>query len=281
VIGELERSVRELLGPNEWKLKPAPGGSGGQSWVADGEGRRLFVKVGADGSLLRRLGQLGVAPPFVASHQLDRGDLVVQEFVEGVHPHGRWLDGHVAEIGRLMKVYHAVVGIREGVTALSALYALDGLRQRLSALTAQLNGGVTDVLSKAIQAIAGSAAETYAAEPVVTHGDPNTSNLILGSDRSLYLVDWDEARVSDPLRDIGQVLWWYVRPERWGDGLAACDLPDTSSVRQRVYWWAAEESVDVALGLLEHGLDVAAGDFARDALAAARGLTNPRAWWLR
>jgi hypothetical protein len=281
VIGELERSVRELLGPNEWKLKPAPGGSGGQSWVADGEGRRLFVKVGADGSLLRRLGQLGVAPPFVASHQLDRGDLVVQEFVEGVHPHGRWLDGHVAEIGRLMKVYHAVVGIREGVTALSALDALDGLRQRLSALSAQLNGGVTDVLSKAIQAIAGSAAETHAAEPVVTHGDPNKSNLILGRNGALYLVDWDEARLSDPARDIGQVLWWYVRPEHWSEGLAACDLPDTPSVRQRVYWWTAAESVDVALGLLERGLDAAAGDFARDGLAAARGLSNPRAWWLR
>jgi aminoglycoside phosphotransferase (APT) family kinase protein len=55
-------------------------------------------------------------------------------------------------------------------------------------------------------------------------GDPDAENLMRQGDAALYLIDWDEARVSDPARDIGQVLWWYVRPERWGKALAECGL---------------------------------------------------------
>ncbi len=29
------------------------------------------------------------------------------------------------------------------------------------------------------------------------------------------MVDWDDIRLSDPMQDIGLLLWWYVAREYW------------------------------------------------------------------
>jgi aminoglycoside phosphotransferase (APT) family kinase protein len=122
---------------------------------------------------------------------------------------------------------------------------------------------------------------SYHAELSLTHGDPNSSNFILARDDRLYLVDWDLARVGDPMRDIGPLLWWYVRPDRWPQALAAADLADGDATRASVHQWAAARSFEVSGWLATRGHAEEAQMFARDGAAARVGLENPRAWWRR
>src|SRR5205085_7082151 len=72
---------------------------------------------------------------------------------------------------------------------------------------------------------------------VPTHGDPNWKNFVLS--QTLCLVDWDDAALPDPLRDIGQLMWWYVPPKRWGDFFRAFGLVDDEVSRDGLFWWAA------------------------------------------
>lgn len=44
---------------------------------------------------------------------------------------------------------------------------------------------------------------------VPTHPDPSPVNLLV-TENSLILIDWDDVSLSDPLRDIGVMLWWYL-----------------------------------------------------------------------
>ena len=46
--------------------------------------------------------------------------------------------------------------------------------------------------------------------------DPNTRNLLL-TDERLLLIDWDGILLSDPMRDVGLLLWWYVSQHHWPD----------------------------------------------------------------
>jgi hypothetical protein len=237
--------ITDLLGPGDWSVQAADGaGSAGRAWIASDGQRKLFVKTGVNAELLRTVAHLGVAPRVVASRDLGTGSVAAQEFVHGVSPDGRWVDEHIEPVVRLMRRYQA----HSDVTALTEIST-----HRSS--------------------------DVAPAELALTHGDPNTSNFILTRDGRLYLVDWDDACLSDPMRDIGPLLWWYVRPDRWSLALAAADLDHRDDVHSSVYRWAAIRSFEVAEWLTARGNPVEAAEFALDGAAAQSGLDNPRAWW--
>ncbi|MBA2247814.1 MAG: phosphotransferase [Chloroflexia bacterium] len=111
-----------------------------------------------------------------------------------------------------------------------------------------------------------------------SHTDPNNSNVLVAPDR-VYLIDWDGVMLSDPLRDIALILWWYVPPERGEAILQRCWLPDAASAAtiDRVFWWAAVSSLRVALWIDRQARgDDAIRSFLADFIAAAHGLPNPR-----
>ena len=133
------------------------------------------------------------------------------------------------------------------------LVARDPARESLGALLVQ-----------SMPAHAGSA-------NAATHGDPNTANFLL-SER-LWLVDWDDLARTDPMRDIGQVAWWYLDEETWPSFVVACGQRPTAV--RRIHWWAAVESLDVALRLADADGE-AAEAFLGDFDAAVSGRSNPR-----
>jgi hypothetical protein len=241
----IPRVISELLGPGDRSVQAADGaGSAGRSWITSDGRRKLFVKTGVSAALLRLVADLGVAPLVVASRDVESGSVVAQEFVDGVSPDERWVDEHIERVVRFMRRYQT----HSDLTALTELSTHDS-------------------------------SEVAPAELALTHGDPNTSNLILARDGRLYLIDWDDACLSDPMRDIGPLLWWYVRPDRWPLALAAADLDQREDVGSSVYRWASIRSFEVAEWLTSRGNPVEGAKFALDGDAAQSGLHNPRAWW--
>ena len=109
---------------------------------------------------------------------------------------------------------------------------------------------------------------------VASHGDPNASNFLV-SPNGLRLIDWDDLRRADPVRDLGQVAWWYLPETAWPSFMAAAGLSWDARVERRLAWWVAAESVDVALRLWATDAEAAAA-FLRDAEAAIVGRPNPR-----
>ena len=106
------------------------------------------------------------------------------------------------------------------------------------------------------------------------HPDPNTKNMLL-IDSKLLLVDWDNLKLSDPMRDAGLLLWWYVSPRKWPIFFHAYGLPVDEDLADRIYWWSARTSFAIALWHVEHGYDCTA--FLQDSVAAVNKDGNPRA----
>ena len=89
------------------------------------------------------------------------------------------------------------------------------------------------------------------------------------------MVDWDDMQLSDPMRDVGLLLWWYVAPHQWNEFFEAYGLELDNKLIERIYWWAARTSFAVALWHVEHQYDCRG--FLADFLAAVNMKSNPHA----
>lgn len=92
-------------------------------------------------------------------------------------------------------------------------------------------------------------------------------------------MDWDGITLSDPLRDIGLILWWFVPPERWEAMFRRFWLPDAASAAaaiDRIFWWAAVTSLRVALWIDRHAPAAAIHSFLEDFHEAAARRPNPK-----
>ena len=78
---------------------------------------------------------------------------------------------------------------------------------------------------------------------VPVHPDPSPANFLVGGQR-LIMVDWDDILLSDPLRDLGLVAWWYLPQEAWASFFARYGRPVE---RHAIFWWVARRSLEVAL----------------------------------
>ncbi|HEV2067617.1 MAG TPA: phosphotransferase, partial [Thermomicrobiales bacterium] len=113
---------------------------------------------------------------------------------------------------------------------------------------------------------------------VPAHTDPSPSNVLVASGR-IYLVDWDGITLSDPMRDIGLLLWWCAPPERWAALLERFWLPDANSAASidRIYWWSAVNSLRAALWIDRHTSDEGAiASFLEDFREAEARRPNPK-----
>src|SRR6185312_2687144 len=102
----------------------------------------------------------------------------------------------------------------------------------------------------------------------------NTRNMLL-TDEMFLLVDWDGILLSDPMRDVGLLLWWYISQRRWPDFFQSYGTSLDEASVDRIFWWAARTSFAVALWLAEHHYESTA--FLQDFLAALARKSNPHA----
>lgn len=276
--------VREVLSGSpfagNWKVSRAQSGWSRRTFVVADGARRLFLKFDVAVEALQRLADLAVTPPVIHAGEYRGHSFVVQPYLRGRHPHHSWFARHLSELARLVRAYQwderlrnlisqpiipthkALVNrVVEDLEHRSRRY----LRSRLRDSNLALAIGQLRTVSSNLQAV----------ELVATHGDPNRKNFVLTN--GVYLVDWDELALSDPLRDVGQLLWWYVPLKRWDDFFGEFGLDGDDAVRDRLFWWMAAESLDVALSLTEHGDCATANEFMDDFAAAIERQANPHA----
>jgi hypothetical protein len=89
------------------------------------------------------------------------------------------------------------------------------------------------------------------------------------------MVDWDDLQLSDPMRDIGLLLWWYVSPKQWPIFFQSYGLILDEYLIDNIFWWAASSSFAVALWHAEHTKDCSA--FLQDFTEAIKKESNPHA----
>lgn len=282
IMDGIQSVVRAAGFAGDWEITEAAEGASGRTYIARQQGRALFIKLD-DPSLGReRLAQLGVTPPLL-HHGVARDiPYTVYPAIAAEHPAPAWFGDHLGEVIDLVTTYQRDRQLAKvlGADSARALPFHPGHEmERIGTAFRQASDPIfgSERIARAIERLASQAAQVNILPLVPAHTDPNNTNFLVTAD-AVRLIDWEGLTLSDPLRDIGLILWWYVPEAHWPEAIARLEL--TEGVEEsvaRVYWWAAATSLRVALWIDRHGSNVnRIRSFLDDFIEAEQRRPNPR-----
>lgn len=279
VINTVENILQQHFHASDWLITPPRDGQQKACFIAHRGPERLFIKLAIPVAPLQRLGEIGAAPRVMASGTLDGSSYVVQEYIAGSYPDWRWFAHHLPTLATFIKRYHCDQPLTSLLATHGTTSYAEHISRDLAALTNQFMSLYAEELhapgiTSAFERLKAQSTRLQAVPLVPVHPDPNTKNILLTGD-SLLMVDWDDIQLSDPMRDAGLLLWWYVAPDQWHVFFEAYGLTMDDALIDRIYWWAARTSFAIALWHVEHGYGYRA--FLEDFLAALTMESNPHA----
>ncbi len=263
-----------------WDIERPKDGMQKSCYVARCGERKVFVKFDVPIEPHQRLGEIGVAPSVLASGIVEGRTYVVQEYVVGEYADWRWFAEHLPLLAMYIRRYHvdaqlaALLAKDARTTDYAELIELDVIE-----LEAQLLLFPVDILhgpevTATFEMLKAQAKGLQQVELVPIHADPNTKNILLVGE-TLLMVDWDDMRLSDPMQDVGLLLWWYVAKGQWPEFFDSYGLTMDEPLEERIFWWAARTSLAIALWCVAHSFECE--PFLKDFMAAVRRESNPHA----
>lgn len=246
--------LRATFPQTDWTLTKPDYGQQKQCYIARSHYQTVFVKFDiAPLAILRRLSDLALTPHVFAGGVVQGRSYVIQDYLVGEHPWGwRWFPANLALLARTLRRYHTDPLLRNLLASEEQPLDYAGhLRSELAHLEHQLAGlsldpQLTSELTSALAELRRQAQHLQPVELVPVHGDPNGLNFILAHDQ-LYLVDWDDICLADPMREIGQWLCWYVAQDQWPSFFANYGALLDQHLSNRLFWWSARASLANAL----------------------------------
>lgn len=233
------KELRRILG-DDWEITPA-GGQTGEAYIARSGEQKLFLKRNSS-PFLAVLSAEGIVPRLLWTKRLENGDVITAQ---------HWLNGRelranemkseaVAEL--LQKIHRSEPLLamlkRLGKKALTPNVILENIAERISATSFQKRAA-----EEAFSFLRETVGQIQFAPRVVCHGDVNHNNWLLSEDGSLYLIDWDNAIVADPVLDVGTLLHEYVEKSGWRKWLERYGLEINTELQLRIHWYTTAQVV--------------------------------------
>lgn len=276
---QIKRILQHQFGGDTWEIARSKDGMQSAGYCAQNGDRKVFIKFTSSIAALQRLGEIGVAPRVLASGSEQGKIYVVQEYITGKYPDWQWFATHLHTLASCIQRYHEDQALTTLLSKSAVLTYQEHVALDLAELDAQFSSLKADVLHtpEIIAAFAELKKQAQRLQPVrlvPVHIDPNTRNMLLTDDR-LLLVDWDGILLSDPMRDAGLLLWWYVAQRQWPDFFQHYNSSLDNASTERIFWWAARTSFAIALWHVAHQYECT--NFLQDFLAALAQKNNPHA----
>lgn len=220
----------------DWDIRPA-GGLTGHAYVAEKRGKRLFLKRNTS-PFLAVLSAEGIVPKLVWTKRMENGDVVTaQEWLEGRElTHQEMQQEQVAEL--LHKIHHSTellhMLMRLGKKPVTSDELFKIINKKLHDLNIMHNHEDIGIALRRLEQLLPKTREQHL---VVCHCDLNHNNLILTTDNDLFLIDWDNATIQDPISDYGMLLNGYVPKENWNAWLEKYGPANNEYLFERMYWY--------------------------------------------
>jgi thiamine kinase-like enzyme len=216
---EIRAFLQNHFGSTQWDFS-LPGGSGNETYFAQGNGQACFVKLGVQISRYQAMAAMGLTPQVLANGYLTDGtSIIVQPTIEGRRPSRKDLAIHLEQVASIIhRTHHSLEVQRLLPAAASNRYSVLGLEavRRIQKRWELYRGQVPDVagfVDESLAYLTRQAQDFQGAGLVASHNDINNYNWLLTPEGRLYLIDLDLMALDDPAADLGAILWWYYPPE--------------------------------------------------------------------
>jgi len=225
----------------EWEITPAGGLTGDAYFAVKGD-YRLFLKRNSS-PFLAVLSAEGIVPKLVWTKRMENGDVITAQ---------EWLDGrelrpkemrHPRVASLLRKIHQSSellhMLMRLGKKPISPNERLQDIKQRLEQLSTKNHPEV----KRAEIYLSTLLPENKEVRRVVCHCDLNHNNVLLSKTGQLYLIDWENAMIADPIIDYGTILNSYIPSNEWGQWLENYGETLNDQLITRMYWYLLVDSL--------------------------------------
>lgn len=261
-----------------FKIEPSSNGMTGRTYIASSSDEKYFVKLDVNSSFLRRLEEIGLIPSIIFAGDYKNRACLIQKYLDGETPNRCWFKDHLNLLAKIVKTYHGdqklfkMLAQGEKISNKDRILGEVRLLERKMTLLSDRN----KQLRTSFDAFLVQAHQINGFDLVPVHPDPNRKNFLVSKNR-LYIIDWDRPTLSDELRDIGPLLWWYIPETVWPQFFTLYGVKDKDNARRGLYWWAARQSLEIAIWFMEHKKDeVSAKEYTADFIAAVDCKPNPK-----
>ncbi|APC47977.1 phosphotransferase family protein [Virgibacillus halodenitrificans] len=233
--------LKRILG-EDWKVAPA-GGLTGDAYHAVKGNQRLFLKRNSS-PFLAVLSAEGIVPKLIWTKRLENGDVITaQEWLEG-----RELKPQEMQNDRVAKLLQKIHHSSELLHMLMRLGKKPVTSDEGFAVIKQNIGRIEGIhrypaVEEALYYLDFLLPETRGQDLVVCHGDLNHNNVLLTDEGNLYLIDWDNALIADPVIDYGMVLKWYIPMKDWDTWLNKYGVANNQQLYRRMFWYLLLDSL--------------------------------------
>lgn len=220
----------------EWLIKPA-GGLTGDAFIAKKGDKRLFLKRNS-APFLAVLSAQGIVPKLIWTKRMENGDVITaQEWLEGrkLRPDemkSKQVVSILRKIHQSSELLHMLMRLGNRLTTPAEDYKQLILQFAKSPLKAE-----HETIDQSLTYLKQLLPSTQGHEQVVCHCDLNHNNIIKTKDDKLYLIDWDNAKISDPFIDYGPILKWYVPESDWDEWLSQNEISKDDKSIARMHWY--------------------------------------------
>ncbi len=225
-----------------WLVRPA-GGLTGEAFIAEKNGKRLFLKRNTS-PFLAVLSAEGIVPKLIWTKRIENGDVITaQEWLEGRSLNEEEMKQQaVADL--LYKIHHSSELMHMLLKMGKKPTTSDESFAKLC-LQLEENGLIHEhkEVKEAIGLLEMMLPYTRNQKLAVCHCDMNHNNLILTRENMIYLIDWDNATIADPATDIGMLLKWYIPRENWEEWLINYGIEPDRQWFIRMYWYLLQDNL--------------------------------------
>jgi thiamine kinase-like enzyme len=245
----VEEILAKNLGSKGWSINKPSHGLSKESYIASNNIHKVFIKFDVNIKPLKRVCDLNLAPQLLSSGEYNKRTYIIQEFIEGKFPDRSWFTSNLIDLATFINKYHSDNTLFEILKKNSKLDYFSNVSDSLLFIEHDL-GNIKDEASsdfeRYLSQLRDKSSELSTVEVVPTHADPNYKNFLLTKNK-IYMIDWDDVRLSDPIRDIAPLLWWYVNKKKWPILFNKLDMPINDTLMNRFYWWMARQSLTIAI----------------------------------
>ncbi|WP_124057985.1 phosphotransferase family protein [Vaginisenegalia massiliensis] len=221
----------------DWEFHPLEAGATGQAFMGVKSDEKVFFKRNTS-PFIAALSAEGIVPKLMWTQRTYSGDILTAQ---------EWKDGQLLDKEEMasLEVCQLIHKIHHSTNLFWMLRKVDGHVFRpldfidfyFSELPTSLQNN--QFLNQVVAYLEDSIEDYfYQVDYTVCHGDLNHHNFLRDQEDYLYLVDWENVRIADPLSDLTFILCQYLNPTEWTDWLNQYGLTIDKETYTRIRWYS-------------------------------------------